>query len=88
MKPLISEIQIVPIKPNNGLLAFASCVIDNRFYIGSIAIHKKLHEEGYRLTYPTKKIGNKELNLFHPITREFSQALEEAIFQKYERLIT
>lgn len=38
----ISEIQIVPVKPNNGLVAFASCVVNNSLYIGNIAIYTSL----------------------------------------------
>jgi hypothetical protein len=37
----ITEIQIEFIKPNNGLIAFASLVIDGNIYLSSIAIHKK-----------------------------------------------
>ncbi|MGP8321200.1 MAG: hypothetical protein ACT6FE_02585 [Methanosarcinaceae archaeon] len=36
----ITEIQIVPIKANNGLVAFASVVLNNQLYLGSIGIHK------------------------------------------------
>ena len=35
----ISEIQIVPIKPQNGLCAFISAVINHQFYIGNIALY-------------------------------------------------
>lgn len=52
----ISEIQITPIKPQNGLVAFASCLINKGLYLGSIGILTRL-EGGYRLTYPTKSVG-------------------------------
>ena len=38
----ISEVQISIVKPSNGLIAFASIVIDESIYLGSIAIHQKL----------------------------------------------
>ncbi len=51
----ITEIQIEFIKPNNGLIGFASLVIDCNIYLSSIAIHKKLNSANYRLTYPSKE---------------------------------
>ena len=68
----ISEIQVTPVKPNNGLVAFATCIIDNCLYLGSIGILTRL-DGGYRLTYPTKKINEKQLNIFHPITQEMGK---------------
>ena len=34
----VSEIQIIPIKPQNGLIAFASLVLNENLYLGSIGI--------------------------------------------------
>lgn len=78
----ITEVQIYPIKPKDGLIAFASVVLDGKIYLGSIGIYRKLNGEGYRLTYPTKKTGDKSLNIFHPISRETGLAIEEAIIRK------
>lgn len=87
MKKLkISEIQITPVKPFNGLIAFASFVIDDSFYIGSVGVHKKLNAEGYRLTYATKKVGDKGINIFHPINKEVSKQIEESIFNELIKL--
>lgn len=83
----ITEIQIIPIKANNGLVAFASVLFDDRLYLGSIGIHKKLNGNGYRLTYPTKKIGDKNINIYHPINRETSGLLEEKIIEKAEEIL-
>ena len=82
----ISEVQIIPIKPNNGLVGFASVVINDNLYLGSIGIHKRLDGTGYRITYPTKKVGDKNINIFHPITRELGLEIEIAITQKAEAL--
>jgi hypothetical protein len=46
--------QIEFIKPNNGMIGFASLVINDSIFLSSIAIHKKLSAEGYRITYPSK----------------------------------
>lgn len=82
----VKEVQVVPVKPHNGLIAFASCVIDGRLYLGSIAIYTKLNEEGFRLVYPTKKIGNTNIPIFHPVNRDTAEAIHSAIVEKLERL--
>lgn len=83
----ITEIQIVPIKPRDGLVAFGSVVIDDAIYLGSIGIHTRLDGSGYRITYPTKLTGNRNLNLFHPISREASAAIEDAVIAKFEEVM-
>lgn len=77
----ISEVNIVLIKPKNGLVGFASVVVDDALYLGSIAIHQKLNG-GFRLTYPTKNSGMHQGNIFHPINGVAGKALESAIFKK------
>lgn len=74
----ISEVQIDFVKPNNGLIGFASFVIDGDVYISSVAIHSRLNGEGYRLTYPCK--GN--FTICHPINKQASKEIEAAIFSK------
>lgn len=78
----IDEVNITPVKPNDGLVAFASCVIDGRIYVGSIGVHKLLDGSGYRITYPSKKIGSHQLNFFHPVTKEMGMLIERAITAK------
>lgn len=77
----ISEVNITPVKPHEGLIGFASIVIDNNIYLTSIAIYTKL-DGNYRLLYPTKNIGNRSIGLFYPINRKSSRIIEEAVFQK------
>lgn len=78
----VSEIQIRVIKPQDGLMGFASIVLDNQLYLSSIGIFGKLNGTGYRITYPTKKVGNTDLHLFHPISKELGREIEEAIIKK------
>lgn len=78
----IDEVNIILIKPRNGLIGFASLVINEALYLGSIGIHQKLNGNGYRLTYPTKKTGTNDMDIFHPINREAGKAIETAIFNK------
>lgn len=79
----LSEIQIIPIKPQNGLVAFASFVLDESIYLGSIGIMTRL-QGGYRLVYPTKKVAERSLNIFYPINREVAQVIEDEVVRQFE----
>lgn len=83
----ITEIQIVPIKAQNGLVALASIVFDGSLYLGSIGIYTKLNGPGYRITYPTKTNSNRNFNIYHPIRKEVSEAIERAILGKAEAIL-
>jgi len=86
MTNLLTEIQITPIKPQNGLVALASFILDNNLYLGSIGIFTR-PKSGYRLTYPTKKVGNRNINIFHPINKQFANKIETIIIKKYEEVM-
>ncbi|MCR4330218.1 MAG: SpoVG family protein [Candidatus Roizmanbacteria bacterium] len=83
MKDRITELQIVPVKPSNGLVGFASLVFDGCLYLGSIGIYTR-PEGGYRLTYPTRKTTNSSFNVFHPINKDVAQQIERAVIKKFE----
>lgn len=83
----ITEVNITPIKPQDGLVAFASVVIDNCLYLGSIGIYSRLDRAGYRITYPTKKLADKNLHIFHPINKKASQLIEQAVLAKAAELL-
>lgn len=83
----ITEVQIIPIKPKDGLVAIASVVADNSLYLGSVGVHTRLDGSGYRITYPTKKIGEKNINIYHPINKETSRVIEEAIISKAKEIL-
>jgi len=82
----ITEIQIVPIKPKDGLVAFASVVIEKGLYLGSIGVHTRPDGLNYRITYPTKKVGKKSLNIYYPINKEMGRIIEKAIIIKIKEI--
>jgi stage V sporulation protein G len=82
----VSEIQIIPIKPTEGLIGFASFVLDEKFYIGSVAVYTRLGDFGYRLVYPTKKVGDKNINIFYPINSTVGRKIEEIISEKVNEI--
>ena len=83
----ITEVQITPIKPKDGLVAFASVVVENSLYLGFLGVYTRLDGTGYRITYPTKKVGENSLNIYHPINKETSKAIEEAIIIKVKEIM-
>lgn len=85
MQNYISEIQIIPIKPQNGLVAFASFVLNDCFRMSSIGISPRT-SGGYRLIYPTQKNLTLGLNVFYPIKKEIAQQVELEVITKYEQI--
>lgn len=84
----ITEIEIIPIKPKQGLTAFSSCVINNQFYIGNIAIYTTFNENEFRLVYPTKILPNgKVVNCIHPINKETGEIMRKAISKVFKNTI-
>ena len=83
MKANISEVQVMPVKANEGLIGFASFVYNDSFYMGSIGIYTR-PQGGYRLTYPTRKGANGNFNIFHPINRDVAEEIEKVIISKFE----
>ena len=86
-KMTITEVQIVPIKANDGLVAIASVVFDNSLFLGSIGVYTKRNGPGYRITYPTKNNSGRNFNIYHPIHKEVSEAIERAVLQKAEAVL-
>lgn len=85
-KTIITEVEISPIKPKNGLIAMATCLVDGKIFIGSIGLNTKMNGE-YRLTYPNRKFGEGAIDIYHPISKECGDAIKKAIVDKYERLL-
>lgn len=82
----VTEVDIAFVKPKDGLVAFASVVLDDQLYLSGIAVHRKLNGSGYRLTYPTRKVGTEQFSLFHPIRRPIGLAIEHAILTKLKNV--
>ena len=84
----ISEIRIVPVKPREGLVGFASCVVNGQIYLGGIGIHSDLKNGGFRLVFPAKSLSNgTTIPICHPITKKAGDSLQKAIAEAWERLM-
>lgn len=84
---LISEIQITPVKPQNGLMAFCSFVLFEALYCGSVAIFSRPNG-AYRLVYPTKKVADRDMHMFHPIEKRFADQIQQAVIKQLENVMT
>lgn len=89
MKFEVKNIQFIPIRPNSGLIGFASCEINNQYYLGSLAVYTLLDKPGsYRITYPRIKLISGELvKTFFPISDELDQAISSAISNQVSQLM-
>ena len=85
----INNIQFIPIKPQSGLVGFASCEVDGLYFLGSLGVYTNLGKPGsYRVTYPCKKLANGELiKIFSPLSEELSKAITEAISERVSSLL-
>ena len=85
MQNKVTEVQIIPVKPKDGLVGFVSFIFDNSFYFSSIGIYTR-PKGGYRLTYPIRKTQMSSMPVFHPINKEVAKKVEEAVISKYEEI--
>ncbi|MDB2415032.1 hypothetical protein N9W34_04595 [Rickettsiales bacterium] len=53
-----------------------------------IGIHTRLDGGGYRLTFPSKKSGQQQFQIFHPIRKDVGAAIERAIFDKLKDVMS
>ena len=83
----ISEIQIVPIKPKDGIVAFVSFVLNEAVYLSSVAVMTR-PQGGYRLVYPTKKIGDRSIGIFYPIKKDFAGQIEKDVIEQLEKVMS
>ncbi len=82
----ISEINVSPVKPHNGLVAFANFVLDDGLYCGSVGIMTR-PTGGFRLVYPTRQVAGRQLNIFYPISNELGSLIERAVVARYEEVV-
>lgn len=84
----ISSIKIKQVTPSNGLIGFASLIIDGWLYLGNISIFTRPDREGIRLVFPGKKLKNGSvINIFYPLKSEHYFELEQAVLKECSFLL-
>ena len=86
MKNLINEIQLIPVKPKDGLIAFCSFVLFDSLYCSSVGVFTR-PSGGYRLVYPTKRVGTRDIDIYYPVTREIGLVIEEEVTKVIQDLM-
>lgn len=81
----ISELKLTLVKPSESLVGFASCIINESLYIGSMGVHKRLLG-GVRIVYPRYVVKGRKFNYYHPINNELSKLIESELVTKYSEL--
>ena len=85
--PKISEIRVRLLDgEKEGLLGFASCVLNGSYFLNNIAIRRGQDGRLF-LSYPAMR-SNQSVPHFHwnPISREGSEALEKAILGRLKEM--
>jgi len=77
----ISEVNIVPVKPNAGLIGFASFIVNGHFYMGCIGIFTR-PDGGIRLVFPRKN----GLDCFYPINKQVGDYLNSVIEREFLKI--
>ena len=81
----ITKVTLKKVVPKEGLVGFASFVLDDCLYIGNIAVFSRLNKDTLRLVFPEKKVGDNVFSLFHPLTSKFYFELENKINQEFNK---
>jgi DNA-binding cell septation regulator SpoVG len=82
----VSTIHIRLANGKDGLIGWASCIVNDAIYLNNIAIRRVLDGRTI-LTYPSKKTKNDlKYYFFNPINREAKAALENAILAKFQEM--
>jgi len=84
----IKDIQIFPVRPQNGLIAFVSFILNDSIYVGNVGLHTSLSNPlGFRLVYPIKELPNgQEIGCVHPITKTAGLTITKAVIEKYQAI--
>ena len=88
VKKLITKVEIIPIIPKQGHIAFANVVFEDKLALNGIGIHTCLSRQGYRLVYPNKQLPNgKIVQLYYPLNKETAKEIQDTVISQYEELL-
>ena len=89
MRFKVTSVNVVPIKAQSGLVAFAEIELNNCIFCGSISIHSSINRPlGFRCQFPTKRLASgKQVNCFYPFTKEAEDGISQAIISEYLKIM-
>jgi len=87
-KVKVNEIELIPVKFQEGLTFFANFILDEKYFLGNVAIYRLKDGSGFRLVYPTKKLTNgTQTPIFYPISKDIGQAIQDKVSLEAEKLL-
>ena len=83
-QPEITSVTFYPIRPTaKGLIGFTNFLFNHQLSLNSIAVYTRPAGSGIRLVFPQRDLPNGlRVHLFHPVTREITELLTEAVAAK------
>lgn len=83
----VTKVKIKRLIPVKGHIGFVSFVIDDWLYLGNIAVFSRLNQEDkIRLVFPEKKVGDKKIQIFYPLTPTAYYELEGIILEHFKNI--
>lgn len=82
----ITKVQVRKIVPKDGLVGFASFVIEDCLYIGNIGVFSRLNKDNFRLIFPEKKVNDKKIPIFYPLNTDFYYKLEDMVNEEIKNI--
>lgn len=82
----ISSIRIYrTVKKSDGLVGFASCILDDKYFLNGIGIYEKLNG-GHRITFPKRKDSHGvSKDIFFPIDQDVNIKITKEIIKAYDK---
>jgi len=78
----ITKVDFTPITQNNGLIGFATIILNDEYLLEGIGVFVCQEREGYRVTYPKRQAGSKSINVHYPLTQGMLDKVNKAVNEK------
>jgi len=80
----ITDVRIRKTSGETNVKAFASVTIDNAFVVHNFKIVEG--KNGIFVSMPSKKVGDRFIDISHPITAESHSVLTDTVLEQYRQL--
>lgn len=81
----ITQIDFTPIPNENGLVGFMKIILNDCYLLEGIAVYICKDRQGYRVTYPNRKCGQKSIPIHYPTKPEISRMIETRVNEEVSK---
>ena len=86
-KNILSEIKFhLTSGRDSNIVAICSANYKNELFIGSIAIRRE-KDGKLKCLFPNKKIGDNNISIYYPLSRDIQEEISNSIITKYQNLL-